>query len=311
MVTLGLQDSTEAPVQHRGDLVLEREQWQSLAQNHARGVDQRIHAHQVRRRRGEKHPVHDFLFEYYSLRPGQLRRWQPGVATVLLNGQQWLDKPGFVARTDIAPDAVAVDRRCFTSGDLAHRRSGAETISRLLRATSTHRPVFGCFGLHEWAMVYRSTPQQHRHQNAPLRISDEELQETVDGLGLRCTHYDAFRFFTPAAEPRNATQLTRSDQASHEQPGCIHAGMDLYKWAYKLRPLVPSDLLLECFDHALRAREIDMRASPYDLREWGYQPIRIETEQGRREYVVEQRALSEAATPLRGRLIELLTECGL
>lgn len=35
--------------------------------------------------RGEKHPVYDFLFEYYSFRPAHLLRWTPGFG-VLLEG---------------------------------------------------------------------------------------------------------------------------------------------------------------------------------------------------------------------------------
>lgn len=309
-VTLGSLLSTDAQTQH-GEVILNAEQWQAAVSAHTEAVDQRVDAHLHRRRRGERHPVEDFLFEYYSLRPGQLRRWQPGVATVLLDAQEWLDQPGFVSRPDIAAEAVAVDPRCFISGDLAHRRTGAAAIGRLLRSTSARRPVFGCFGLHEWAMVYRSEPQDVRHQNAPMRVSDGQVQSTVDGLGLRCSHYDAFRFFTPAAAPHNQVRLSREAQENNEQPGCIHAGMDLYKWAYKLRPLVPSELLLACFDHARRAREIDMRASPYDLRTWGYEPIEVETADGRRRYVEEQRALSDAATPLRAKLIALLADCGL
>ena len=29
--------------------------------------------------RGERHPVDDFLFEYYPNRPSLLRRWHPGL----------------------------------------------------------------------------------------------------------------------------------------------------------------------------------------------------------------------------------------
>ena len=32
---------------------------------------------------GSEHPVHDFLFTYYSQRPAQLRRWHPGYGVAL------------------------------------------------------------------------------------------------------------------------------------------------------------------------------------------------------------------------------------
>ena len=61
--------------------------------------------------------------------------------------------------------------------------------------------------------------------------------------------------------------------------------MDLYKWAYKLLPATPSELVADCFELAVAVRELDMRASPYDLAELGYPPVRIETPAGRAEYV--------------------------
>ena len=64
----------------------------------------------------------------------------------------------------------------------------------------------------------------------------------------------------------------RAEQAL-EQPGCLHANMDLYKWAGKLAPFTPGDLLLDCFELARDIRELDMRASPYDLSGLGHAPL--------------------------------------
>ena len=94
----------------------------------------------------------------------------------------------------------------------------------------------------------------------------------------------------------------------NEQPGCIHANMDLYKWAAKSLPWVSSELLWECFLLATRAREIDMRASPYDLTDFGYEPIQVEHSEGRRLYEKLQRLLAEQARPLRGKLIRQLEQ---
>ena len=41
--------------------------------------------------------------------------------------------------------------------------------------------------------------------------------------------------------------------------------MDLFKWALKLGPHAPSDLVLATLRLAVRCRVLDMRASPYDL----------------------------------------------
>lgn len=91
-----------------------------------------------------------------------------------------------------------------------------------------------------------------------------------------------------------------------EQPGCVHANMDLYKWAAKSMPWIGSELLLDCFELAMELRDLDMRASPYDLTAWGREPVRIETAEGRRIYESEQRRLAEMAAPLRERLIAAL-----
>jgi hypothetical protein len=83
--------------------------------------------------------------------------------------------------------------------------------------------------------------------------------------------------------------------------------MYLYKWAAKTMPWAGSDLLLDCFELALALRDLDMRASPYDLSEWGREPVFIETQDGRRVYEEEQRRLAASALPLRGRLIAVLS----
>jgi hypothetical protein len=93
----------------------------------------------------------------------------------------------------------------------------------------------------------------------------------------------------------------------HEQPGCLHATMDLYKWAYKLAPATPADLVAECFELAADVRELDMRASPYDLAALGYPPVPIETAAGRAAYARAQAGFSLRAGPLRERLVDVCT----
>ena len=82
--------------------------------------------------------------------------------------------------------------------------------------------------------------------------------------------------------------------------------MDLYKWAAKSMPWIGSPLLLEAFRLASELRDLDMRASPYDLSAWGVVPVKIETPEGRREYELEQRRLALLAGDLRARLIGTL-----
>ncbi|SOC51699.1 hypothetical protein SAMN05660748_3817 [Blastococcus aggregatus] len=273
--------------------------WQTRTAAHEARIDRWAAPHRERRSRGETHPVHDFLFTYYSETPGRLRRWHPGVGTALAPSA---DGPAPHAgwRWYRAGDdgVVTLD----AAGYLADRGTTVEFVRGLLAATAG-RPVFtGCFGLHEWAMVYRADERRHA---LPLRLGRAGTDAVVEAAQIRCSHYDAFRFFTPEAVGRNRLQPTRETQPAMEQPGCLHATMDLYKWAYKLGPAVPGELLADCFDLAADVRELDMRASPYDLRDAGYTPVAIETPDGRTEYAAAQRGFAARGAELRRRLLDV------
>ena len=136
------------------------------------------------------------------------------------------------------------------------------------------------------------------HAYVPAHPVDEQHK-------VQCSHIDAYRFFTRAAEPRNTLTPTRETQQQLEQPGCLHATMDLYKWAYKLGPAVPGDLLADCFALAADVRELDMRASPYDLTGLGWTAVAIETPEGKAEYVAAQRGFAARGASLRGRLLDV------
>jgi hypothetical protein len=278
--------------------ILDEPGWTARRAAHQRRVDAWTVPHLARRSRGEQHPVEDFLFDYYPCRPARLRRWHPGVGVALAGpaATAYLDYRGYV-RTAAGP--VTADPRLL-SGD---RRATAARTRDLLRRTADRPAQLGCFGLHEWAMVYRAPAEQVRHPAWPLRFGPEELAGIVESMRVRCSHYDAYRFFTAPARPLNVLRPTRERQPDLEQPGCLHANMDLVKWAYRLVPYLDSDLLADCFALALDARALDMRASPYDLTALGYPPVRIETVGGRAEYAAAQRGLAERARPLRARVI--------
>jgi hypothetical protein len=157
-------------------------------------------------------------------------------------------------------------------------------------------------------MVYRLEQAEVRHSAWPLRLGQQGTDAVVESHQIACSHFDAYRFFTPAARPRNSLSPTRADQAAYEQPGCLHAGMDLYKWASKLTPAIPSELVMDCFELARDVRELDMRASPYDLRELGYLPVPIETSEGKALYAAEQRAFAARGQALRRRLLETIDQ---
>lgn len=293
--------------------VLPAVDWLEIEAAHARRGRRYADPYLARRSAGRKHPVEDFLFTYYTQKPGQLMRWHPGAGVVLSGAEaaprrDWkyyrgLDD-GELALCGLPPGSTAVtlDRDAF----LARRREALVFAQVILAGTAARPAQFGCFGLHEWAMVYRQDKFELRHEYLKLRLGEAGTDKVVEENRIRCSHFDAFRFYTPDALPLNELSPSRENQLSTEQPGCLHANMDLYKWAYKLSPALPGELVMDCFELSWRVRAMDMQASPYDLAEWGYPPIRIETAEGKASYVEHQRAFSAEAQILRGRLLEAL-----
>ncbi|WP_151548533.1 MULTISPECIES: 3-methyladenine DNA glycosylase [Corynebacterium] len=271
-------------------------EWQRRRREHERRVDALTEQHLRRRSRQEKHPVWDFMFDYYPFSPGKMRRWHPGMDCALIGDAphaQW----SFYRSTGAGDEA----RTSVNLSALAPKRVRLwRFLAELLQREETNPARFDCFGMHEWAMVYRTDEARHE---LPLRLGAAGTDAVVEAHGpLKCTHYDAFRFYTPPARPLNIRPLQREDQLSCEQRGCLHATMDLYKWSFKMLPVVPSELVIDAFELACEARTLDMEASPYDCRGLGFGSVAVETAAGKAEYVARQRALSRAAEPIRHRL---------
>lgn len=281
---------------------MEEAEWRELETAHRARVAPWVEPRLERRSSGIKHPVDDFLFDYYPFSPNKLKSWHPGHGVILEGDvKQFLVIPAYVN----TPEGGAT-----TSLDWLNPARQTQLLSalRILEGTASRAPSTGCFGMHEWAMVYGVEQSDIRHEQVPLRLSSAEIKAAVDSVGLRCTHLDAFRFFTQDAVPLNALRPTRDTQAENEQPGCLHASMDLYKYAFWFSPLVPSSLIADCFELARMARELDMRASPYDVKSFGLEPIAVETPEGRRHYAEAQKALLHKSAPLRSELLAVLVE---
>ena len=279
--------------------ILAEAKWLERRRAHEKRVRGWTDPHQERAMRGEKHPVYDFLFNYYAFRAAWLRRWHPGPDVALAGDAaheylRWSEYRETAEGVSLNVGALKPRRREFVSW-----------LRDLIQITNERPAFFGCFGMHEWAMVYRQTADEVRHNDWPLRFPPETLARIVEATPLRCTHYDAFRFFTHPARPLNKSQPTREGLHENEQRGCLHANMDLYKWATKLAPFGSAELTADCFELARDIREVDMRASPYDLRALGFEPIMVENESGRAEYEQHQRAFAKRGQPLRSRLLEL------
>lgn len=276
--------------------ILPRRKWREQKRQHEERISSKIDGYLEKRSRQQKNPVVDFLFEYYRFRPSHLKTWSPGLGTLL---------------EDVRPgDELSLEGLVLKNGEAfldpcrfpGNRLDSLHWILNLLEQTAKSDPHFGCFGMHEWAMVYKAG--EVRHDHLPLRMEMDDLAEFVESRPLVCTHFDAFRFFTKEARPMNRFRLSRERFREMEQPGCIHTNMDIYKWAFKMHPWISSRLVADAFELAWEAREIDMKASPYDLRNHGLEPIRIETEEGRHEYLKQQRHVYKKGEPIRDQLIE-------
>ena len=136
-----------------------------------------------------------FLFTYQPA-AAQLRVWHPGYGTALAGpaAADYLDRAGYVA----APSGVAVGSE--------YLRSGLDTVgfvAGLLRATAGRPAQFGCFGMHEWAMVYRTDTV--RHGRVPLRLGAAGTDAVVESMPLRCSHFDA----SASSPPRRRATAAR------------------------------------------------------------------------------------------------------
>ena len=255
-----------------------------------------VEAFRQRRTVRQKHPVHDFLFEYYQCKRRLIAEWHPPINVILIGDEamKYLTYKQYTKQLN----GVFLDPSRISSKLL----SSLVWIGKLIEAALARRSQHQCYGLHEWAMVYK--PESIRHENTPLRLSPQEIEKVIESNSVCCTHYDAFRFFTEAAKPINTIQPSHEDRRVNEQFGCVHFNMDLFKWCYKLHPWISSELLLECFQLAVKARELDMRASPYDLEEYGYDPICIETAAGRAHYQEYQKNIGDEGRMLASRLLK-------
>lgn len=279
-------------------VIYERDEWQEIRQQHVARARKLTGRWLERRKRGEADPIEDFLYEYYSVKPAQLERWHPGPGILLRDAPEYAEQKWYTWTGDVAE----FDRDAF----LEARGRAVGYIEKLLTLILNRKPTLGCFGLHEWAMVYRQQPDDLRHSQLPLRLGNEGTDRVVEENPISCSHFDAFRFFTKDARPLNGLQPTRQRQEDFEQPGCLHAGMDNFKWAFKLGPAIPGDVLLDAFELAREIRYLDMQASPYDLRSVGEIAVKIETDAGKREYQRRQAEFAERGQQLRQNMLDAL-----
>ncbi|KAJ1491055.1 hypothetical protein T484DRAFT_1934148 [Baffinella frigidus] len=312
-------------------VVLEREDWTSRAEAHRMRVLEMLRGGM---RVGDAkpdgtefggldpaNPIYNFLLDYYNIRgrkgTKRLARWSPGLNVVLRDAEYDRDVDainGLLARkcvpTEEGGGGLVYSARHLAAVDAGQFAKTFGWYRSILQVTEENQPVLNCFGLHEWAMVYRpagaEVPASLEYQKdvLPLRVSQDEINEAVERTGIQCTHVDAIRFFAPSATPFNVhAGLEREDQMRLENPACVHASMDLLKIAMKIVPFIPSNLLADALEVSLAARRLDVAASPYDASAFHLAPVKIETAEGRIEYRDQQLELMKRSAPVRTALL--------
>ena len=118
----------------------EPREWAPREAAHRERADALTAGRRDRALRHEGHPIEDFLFTYYSVTPGQLRRWHPGASFVLVGAGApepdgaLPERAGWREYRPVSPDRpedLVFDATAF----LARRGSTVDFIDRLLRST--------------------------------------------------------------------------------------------------------------------------------------------------------------------------------
>ena len=125
--------------------------WKHERDRHIRRINSILGDYLIKKEHQVKNPILDFLFEYYTFRPGLLIRWSPGY-------QMTLEKMAFKDIEDLVeirclPDGMRIDPSAFPT----HRVASLDWVIQLIEVTMSRAPSFGCFGMHEWAMVYQTS----------------------------------------------------------------------------------------------------------------------------------------------------------
>ena len=137
--------------------------WRARVLRHRERVEQWTGPRRERRARGDSHPVYDFLFQYYSYSAGQLEVWHPAPHEALIDtpeAREHFAPPVYQA----ADGVIRRDTRALSAGS----RAKLTSVIDVMTATRDRPANFSCYGMHEWAMVYRGHDVRHVRIAPPL-----------------------------------------------------------------------------------------------------------------------------------------------
>ena len=293
--------------------VLERSEWILRADAHRRRVRDLLGGIFYDREVHDKHPIYNFIFNYYRFRPHRtIERYSPGLDFGLKNESDddeslYLPSSKYLSMNDGCTEIDPV--KSLNEKSVTRIRN----LHTLLEIVQRRPPNFSCFGVHEFAMLYSGARHSYYQKNVlKLRMTQREIDSIVERAPITCTHFDATRHFPETIASRVKT--SPSLRTKNEQAGCVHTNLDLFKYALRLFPFASSELVADALELAIRARELDMRASPYDLSsvdvtelryDFDLTPILIETESGRTKFKNLTMDLYRDSLPIRDRIIKV------
>jgi hypothetical protein len=203
------------------------------------------------------HPIYNFIFIYFFFNQKILFQYSPGM-NVEIEMESDIEQ---LASLNLVPELQPIDPHSshYFHISFQQKKITKKFLQRtltLLKSVESKLPSFWCFGLHEWAMLYHSSqlpsstpkPSSSLFQSLPLRVTAQQIESLINPSSsstqpsplprLRCTHFDAIRFFTPSSLPLNAITPTPTRKTVHQfdQPGCVHVNMDLFKYGICLLP---------------------------------------------------------------------------
>ena len=296
--------------------MLKRSEWRSRADAHRRRVRDLLGGMFYDRKVHDRHPIYNFLFNYYRFRPHRtIERYSAGLDFAVESCSSSDDESLYLPSSKY----LSVKDGCIEMDPVKSLNEKSVTRIRnlctLLEKVQRRPPNFSCFGVHEFAMLHSGTRRSLFQKGLKLRMSQREIDNVVERAPIRCTHFDATWHFPKSALKSCRIKTSPDLRTKNEQAGCIHTNLDLFKFSLRLWPFASSELVADALELAIRARELDMRASPYDLssisdftelgRDFDLTPVLIETESGRAEFRDSTMVLYRDSLPIRDRLIKV------
>ena len=235
--------------------------------------------------------------------PAQLRRWHPGAGVGARRSGR------LAARRLALLRRRRGRRRRRRRGLLAARGDTLRFVRELLVAHGRRgRHGFGCFGLHEWAMVYRLDPADVRHAGWPLRLGAAGTDAVVEAHQIALLALRRLPLLHPRrrAAQRAARRPVRASRRSSSRAACT-PGWTSTSGRYKLGPAGPE-----------RAGRGLLRAGPRHPRRstCGPRPTTCASSatsrcasrppRARPQYAAAQRGFSARGQALRARLVDAI-----